>query len=319
MLVGSTLCLLPLARAGDDADAWIRTARAAERAGDPAAERAACEALVRTFPDDRSTPACAQRLAWIAARADTDGGLVGLEGVLNLQREAHALSPEQVEARARALLGTPGLSEVLAAELWLRVARSAASRGDPEEALRAAAQGLALPGIPEPVTRQLRGVEAAALAASGRAEEALAVEQQAGLLRSARPQEGAALVLRERRRSALGWASWAAVAVFGAISTPLAARGWSRAPRPRPMGLVPLTLAILGAAVLAGARDANAGLAALALWPPLAALHLLSAGAAIGRVHCAVRLLIGIMAGLASAGACFLVLQRFGLLGTVGL
>lgn len=118
--------LLGLALAASP-DALLDAARLAERAGDPVAERDACEALLNLAPPDAAAgQRCAQRLAHLRARQDPDGGFSALSRLNALRR----LPADPARIQAEALYAEPGLPEALRRDLALWLARDAVNRGE---------------------------------------------------------------------------------------------------------------------------------------------------------------------------------------------
>jgi hypothetical protein len=116
--------LVGLALAAEPA-ALEAAARAANRQGDPAAEREACTALIAAAAGSPGGHRCERRLRELEARQDPDGGLQGLRTLMAARRG------EAPETAVAALLSgsAPPLLQAEAA-LWL--ADAARARGDRE-------------------------------------------------------------------------------------------------------------------------------------------------------------------------------------------
>lgn len=254
----------------------LAEARAAERAGAPEAERAACTALIDGWPAAPEARPCRARLAHLARRADPDGGLGDLQALIEVQRgraPRSALLP---------LAAWPGHAPDLAVEAALMIAEDDVQRGDLEAvAARLAPLWAALgaPGALEPALRlRLSERLAAAWAAQGEGDRAEALTAAVAPPRSARPQEGAPLAAARRRGRQID-ALAGLTAGLGALG--LAWRGRRGGPAgvgPPMGGAVLLGIGALCAA-LAGAWEASALLPVAALALGLSLAHLLAARA----------------------------------------
>jgi len=249
---------LPLALAGD---AMVE-ARRAEREGAPHTEWVACGQVLAEEQGTRDAATCERRLAWLAERRDRDGSFTSLTQLERARRGKGGIAgldradvPQVV--RWEALLWSEG-GVAVTGRLWHEVPRD------------------------HPLFPRVAAAHVAALVAEGRLADAQAVEASADRPRSARPREGVALALQERGRRWIGWGAGLAVGAFVLGSAPLAVRGW-RTPGARPQGLLVLAAVFALCAAVAGAWDLGAGVTVLWLAPPVAVLHVLSAGALLAR------------------------------------
>ncbi len=295
-------------RSADDA---MAAARAAERAGQPDAERAACAVVIEQAAGTAAAQTCGERLAWLAARTDPDGGLSGLSRLEAARRTA--------EGRGDALQAVaedPSVSAVVRVEAGAALAAAELRAGRAEDALARVAGPSEDPALPGPVRERLLRLRARALVALGRVEDARAVEA----LLVDRPPEVDALA-RQRRSARLAPVAAGLGLAWGLPALPLAAVGWWRRPRPCPLGLLPLAVFGGGGLLLSGLWEPSvagpfAGLLAL-----LAALHLLAAGAALALRDRPGWLRGGFSAGagIATVSLSYLLMQRTGLLPWIGL
>ena len=306
-------------RAGHLADA-----RAAERNGDPAAEHAACVALVEETPGGPGAEACRRRLVWLDARQDGAGGFGALEALQTVRRGRRDLELSDARARVEAIATHPDASTRVRDEARLWLGRDALEQqADPEAALRwtrplwdrLAPEA----GRPGGLRAQVADVHARALLASGDPDSAGKVEAVATPIRSAVPREGLPLAIRSQRREHVRLAAWAGLGLFGIAAGPPAARTWTRAPRPRPLGLAPLLVVGLGAVGLVAAWDAAVAPAVLAVLATLTASHLVSAGALAATPPGARRTGLRVLAGLGTLAAAWLASDALGLAAAVGL
>lgn len=271
------LLALSLAAAQDDA---LSRAHAAQRAGDVAGEAAACAEV----PD---TAYCAERLRWIDARRDADGGLGTITALEAVRRDLATAAAER-RAAVEALVARPGVNEVVAAELTCWLARDALSRGD-----AAGAKALLLPLPP------------------GRERDVLLGEARARL---GEPAEGDApdRIRWERFQARLRAVSTAVLAVWGVAAVGLAVRGVGAGVRP--WGLVPLGLGGLACAAVAAWADEDGGRAALGLVPAQAAVFLLAAYAQPAlAAHPRARTAFGVGTAASMGAAGVLTLHALGL------
>lgn len=297
--------LLGIALAADDP---LATARAAQRAGDPAAEAAACAQVVDEGDNARGVAACSRRLAWLEARRDDDGTWTGLV-LLEAARRGDA-PPASIEA----LPDQPGISPmvVLDAELW--VARQDLYAGEVDATVaRTTRLWAAVEATPAaPGWREIAALHAKALARAGRMDEADAVEALLADRRSARPREGVTEERVRRRWRRVLLAARLAVGLGVAASLPFAWR--ARRARGRHEGLMALWVVGGGLGVLAWMRDASTAVAMTGLVVALSGHALVSAyalrGAPAGWTRAALRLVVGASA----LGVGALVLDHYGLL-----
>lgn len=105
------------------------------------------------------------------------------------------------------------------------------------------------------------------------------MERSAGMLRSGLPHEGLPLKQQQRRQARLDRLAAGTLGGWLLFALPLGTAGWLRAPRPRPLGLVPLAVTAAGAGVLLALRDPSLLPALVGFFAGAAAIHLLSAGA----------------------------------------
>lgn len=308
--------------AAADPDALLRDARAAERAGDHAAEHAACTQLLAQGATGRPAEVCEKRLGWLEVRRDTDGSFASLTELQAVRRSRRTLAPEEARARVAALTSAETAPETVRDEASIWLAREALTdRGDAEDALRwTTPLWDRLRDAPDSATRSAAAdLHSRALLASGDEDAALTVESEAKPLRSAVPREGLPLAMSKQRRGRLRVVSWAVLAAFAGVAGPLAGLAFRRGPRPRPRGLLPLTFACLGAAGLAAAWDPTTLPAFGVLLAALAAVHTVAAGALAHRRHPVLTAALRGLTALATLGAAYLVLGHFQLLDGVGL
>ena len=286
--------------------------REAQRARDFAGELAACEAVLDSGIRDRTWARCARRIPWLTARKDTDGSFSGLTALDRVRQQYTTQPRESAIAQVSAIFDAPRTAATVRLEAGLWLAREHLDvQGDAEAALSITAPLW----IEYPEDRALADLHARSLATLGRTDEARAVEEAAHPIRSAEPQEGLPLLLRQQRRERLHHISLAVVAAYLIVSLPLALQGRQRI---RLAGLYPL-LGIIGAfALLAGLRE-PAVLPTFA-WIGLALglIHLLTSGASAAAAP-RLRLILGILAGLASLAAGYLSLHQTHQLGSIGL
>lgn len=271
------LLALSLAAAQDDA---ATRARAAQRVGDVVGEAAACA-------EDTTGSYCSERVRWLDARRDADGGLSTLAALEAVRRDPDAPG-DQRRARVQGLVAREGVSPTLAGELTCWLARDALGRGDAAEA-----KALLLP-LP-----------------AGRERDLLLGEARARL---GEPAEGDApdRIRRERLQAHLRTASTGILAVWGVAALGLARRGVGAGVRP--WGVVPLGLAGLGCAAVAGWADADGGRAALWLVPAQVGIFVLAAfaqPALAGRPRARAAFGVGTAASMGAVGV--LTLHALGL------
>lgn len=266
-------------------DELLAEARRAERAGDAAAELAACQELLATAPPQHgSRGRCGPRVAHLLSRQDADGGFLSYTQ-LNALRH---LPRDEARPRAEALYRAPSTPEGLRIDLALWLARDAQQAGQD----------------PRPFLEDWPGAEPAQRAARDSLLSAVTGQES-------RAQEARTTGSTRRIGAAL---SAITLAVFAIVCPPLAWR--ARALRPRPVGLALLGVLGLGAALIAWRWEAESGRATLAMLPPLALVHGLSLWGILGsRRPGALRALVG----LSTLAVAYLTLWRFELLDRVGL
>lgn len=262
------------AHASDDA---LTDARAAQRKGLPDAEAAACAQVVQAAESPRGVAACTKRLDWLDARRDEDDRWTGLTALLAVRR----LPPPQRHDALATLSERPGLSPLLRREVRTALARQRLDgEQDPEGALRITTPLWASADALDPAERRaIADLHARALFATGHEDEANAVERSAGMLRSGLPHEGLPLKQQQRRQARLDRLAAGTLGGWLLFALPLGTAGWLRAPRPRPLGLVPLAVTAAGAGVLLALRDPSLLPALVGFFAGAATIHLLSAGA----------------------------------------
>ena len=293
-------CWLGLAWSG--VEEALLEARLAEREGQPERARAAClEVVAQASVDEPAGYRCSQRLDYLEARQDADGGLDGLRLLEQARRdEVNDL---------RVLRVHPSDSLRREAGLW------ESRRVDASEALVLLAGLWAeVSELPDaPLREEVGRRYAELLTQAGRLDEAATVE--AGWRTPPGPHEGVARARLEQRRGGLAIASGAALGLFLLVAAPL---GWrARQERPRLLGLMPLSLVVLLCAALAAAWELQAGLTVLLLLPGFAAVHVASAFALIGSRR-GLKVAVRVLALLATLGVLGLVLswrQGWGWLG----
>lgn len=294
-------------------------ATAAERAGDAATAVAACTAALELLPDGPRALHCADRLAWLEARRDADGGFAGW-GALDRVRKGYGEVDDGTRREAvLALLAGEGLSEATRAEAALWLAADALDRlEDPELALASTREVHARRDDLEDALRT-RAVllHAGALARLGRLDEALEVEREVRVVAAAPRLTPVEVEARRQRREGLAALAWGVVAAFALVATPLAALGLRR-PR-APVGLVPLLLLCGLTWLLVDLRDETAGAGLPAMTGGFVLLHVVAAlarGAAEARW---LRALLAALAASATVAVGWLALYATNTLGWVGL
>jgi len=297
------LLALALAQAAEPA-ALLEQARRAEREGRPADEVAACTELLALEAGGGPARVCEERLAWLAAREDPGGGFQGLTR-LEQGRRGGELEPVAQD---------PSVSPTVRAEASVALSSRALAE-DPTLALHwteAWWPGEALPAQ----TRVLVGrARLRALIALGREDEARAVDAALGQSSSS-----AQVPLRLARREQIGRLSGLGAAAWALPSLPLALIGWRRAPRPRPLGLLPLALVGLGSLGLAVAWERSLLAPFAMLLAGLLLSHLLAAGGALALQSRPVwRGLYGLASALGTGALALFLMQRGDLLSWLGL
>lgn len=297
------LCTLALTAHADT----LADARAAERTGAWNDAAAAYGVLAA----EGSGPA-RRRLDWLAVRQDPDGDWDGLEALDRSRRGggAHAALAVRQDAEVAPLVRHE-------ASLWL--AGQALDAGTPADALGLTEDPWqARAGLPRPVLGQLVKLRAAALADLGRFDQAREVEALLAVQTTAVRPSATDRTQRAARHQAISVASGLVGGVLLLALLPAAIRGWSRAPRPRPWGLLPLLVLLGGTAALVEGRAPGAARWWLPLSVGAAVVHLVSAGAGRGRGR-AGRLAVGLAAGTATLVVAWLSLWATDSLLHVGL
>lgn len=300
------------AGAGDPA-ALLAQARAAERAGRPAEEAAACQALVALGAGGRPEQACRERLYWLAARQDPAGGWAGLAG---LERTRRAEGATQRRLSLGALSGDPAVAAAVRAEASATLADLALERGAGPEALALTAAWWPGEDLPQDTRRRVGRSRAAALLAVGQAAAAQQVEDRLAV------PGGSAVAdqLAADRRTSLGWTSRVLAIGWALVAIPLAGLGWAGRPRPVPGGLLPLWVVGLGGLVLAAAWEPAVAWPFAALLSALVLMHLVVVGAGLAlQDRPTARGLFGALSAAATVAVAFIILQRGQLLSWVGL
>lgn len=268
----------------------LTDARAANRAGDPAAEVAACLKI----PEH---PACKSRLAEIDARRDPDGGLSALTALEAARRvEDPALRRAAVER-----VGENTENLVLSAEIRVWLARDDLDRlADP-----AAAWDRLEAEVPASVLPQARSLRTEAAVRLGRAS---AEEGRAG---------GWSRAARLRLGEQVAGALLAGFILLSGGALALGRGGWAPAVALRCVGLV--LVGALPALGIAALRDLPITRAA---WPLLPMLLGLTGVAVLGLGRLrrqGLRRMFGVYAGIATLAAGWLVLAPLGALDALGL
>ncbi len=305
-----------------DPDVLLQEARAAERAGDPAAEHAACTQLLAETTQGRGARVCERRLARLALRRDADGSFDGIAALGAVRRSRDTQPVEAARAQVAALVEDADVAAQVRDEAALWLAEEALDeRGDAADALQwTTPLWEKLREEPASTTRSAAAdLHGRALLASGDVAGARAVDAAAAPVRSSVPREGLPLALAERRRGHLQAASWLSLVAFGGLAAPLAGATLRSGPRPTPRGLVPLAVACLGAGALAAAQDRATLPVFGVLLIVFGCVHVLAAGALARPRSTALRLLVRALTALATLGGAFLVLEGFSLLDGVGL
>ncbi len=299
--------------------------RAASRKGAVAREHTACLRLM-SLPEatDRQQEVCRSRLAFLDARRDTDGELdtyAALEGL----RRTKGLSEEDRRAQVAGLLEAPGVAPLVQREIALWLGTRALEDGDALGALRLTVPWLSEPGFSEldpaePTDQLLGELHVRALARDGRTDDARQVQSLLDRPRSATPQEGLSLELREGRRRGLDRLSWGILGVFGGLALVASVRRL-RSPRtwPRPRGLLALGALSIPVLGLASLWDLSVLPALLGCVSVTAGVHLLALGLHLELPAGPARVGGRFLSGLASLAAIWLVLHAAELPGYLGL
>ena len=283
---------------------------------DFAADFAACQ---EAAPGSQAAAQCAPRQAWLEAHQDPDSTWSSLSALEDVRQRYTTLPPAQAMARVESIWQDPTASPRVRSEAGVWLARELLDRrGDPAAALPYTTALMAR-ALDADLRRQGVDLHSRALAGVGRIAEAQALEEEAAPSRSARAREGLPLLLLQRRRARIGQVSAAVLGVGAVALVPLAVRGWARRPRPRPLGLIPLSVTLAGLAAISALRD-PASLAAFAwLSAGLITIHLATAGALLSCSAPRWRVLIQLLAAATSLAAGYLSLQHTGNLEVAGL
>lgn len=273
--------------------------RAAERAGDPAAQDALCRALIADAPpDDPAAATCRRTLEALAPLQDADGTwttLTALEAARRGQGQV-AWDPAQPPAlqvevglwQANAVLQDGGAPVELTGALW------ALEMSDDRRV-------------------RVRRVHVQALIAAGRLDEARALAPDVDP--AARSRAADTVASTTQQRAVLRWISWGLLGAFGLLA-PAAVKGWRVTPRPTPVGLAVIAAVGGAAAAICWSWAPRAGWGALALIPALGGVHLVATGAML---QLGPRWPVRVLSGLAACASGFLVLAGLDLLDWVGL
>lgn len=299
------LVFLALPVLGEDP---LVSARRAQRDGDPAAEHAACSAVLEGDASPASTRACTERMAWLAARRDADGTWRGLR-LLERARRGDPVRPQLERLVNDTRLALPVVMET---QLWL--ARADLNNGALDAALdRTTALWTQVEAQPEtPTARQVAALHAQVLARSGRLGEAESTEAHLADRRSSNPREGVAQERRIQRRARLTTVSWGIW--VGGLAGALPAAWRARTERGRFEGLLALWVVGLGMGGLAWLRDPSTAAATASLLGMLSVQAVLSAHALRGARPGLPRLALRLLLGAAAAASSVLVLDHHGFL-----
>jgi hypothetical protein len=284
------------------AERLLDAARAADRAHDPAGERAACAALVALAPTGRGGPACAARLQWLDEHSDLDGGfddLHTLRAVGAGAAPAEALRPLLRPGAARPTTTAAAALALAAAAPPAEAAALLADRWAEEQAR---------PALPRAERLVLGEQAAAALVRAGQPAAAAALEAALAPPRAQRPLEGAPRARAAAATARLQQAAGLLLALGAAGLVGPARRGLALGARP------------VGALLLLGITALCAALAAS--WEPAAGARVLGLGLLLLPLHllcaCALAapgalLLRRALAAAATAGALPLAARIVGL------
>jgi hypothetical protein len=305
------LCLVAPAPAEDA----LTRARAAERTGQAEAEWLACEAVLLEAGPEAGQQACRARMDWLDARRDPDGGLRGLQELLDLHQGRGPAETGARSQRLARLAEDPRVSERVRHEAALLLARRALQENAPADDILRWTDPLwaALATHRDAdLRRQVADLHGRALTRAGRLDEAAAVEATLQGLRAAHPVEGPALDRRIHLQGQLRTGSWLALGLCGLLGLPgLLRRPW---PRAWPGGLVPLSVVGGGMAALVALRG-DPGLGTLLrLLLGLSLLQLLAGPALLASQPGLHRGLLRLMLGLATLAIAALILDHDGLL-----
>lgn len=257
-----------------------REALRAEREGNYERAIAACGELERESQESPRIPACQRRTEALERRRDLDGSFASWSELQRVREGFRALPPEAREAAVAEIVARDSAAPVVRAEAALWLAKGALDAGEPEAALawldrrpETEEEGL------EAKDKQLRAL---ALAALGRGEEARALQAQVRVEAKAggeRPTPVDA-ALSERRWQKIALVASACVALFAALTAPIALRGFrSGRTDPRqivPMGALPILVSSVFAYGIAEGWQRGAGVALPYMCAGSLAVHLLS-------------------------------------------
>lgn len=307
-----------LALAAPDGDALAQHMAAAERAAtaekdrDWAAAVTACQAAIEVLPTGPRAARCERRIVWFDARRDADGGFDVWSQLDVVRRDTWKTDPDGARTAVTGLRDSADATPLLRAEAGLWLADDALTRlQDPGLALtdttplhdtRAA--------LDDEHRRDVTLTHALALARAGKTAEAAAVEAEATV--PGNPRTTPVGQEQERaRRERVRQASWASIGLFVAAGLTGA---WRSTGTPRPWGLLPAGLGVLGAWAIADAWDPGTGDAMASFAPAVVGIHLLSARAQRGTQAPAGRFVLGLLAFLASFAAAWLAFDHTGTL-----
>ncbi|MEQ1570455.1 MAG: hypothetical protein ABMA64_32780 [Myxococcota bacterium] len=295
-----------------EADALLAASRAAEADGRWDDAVAACREVVQRWPHGPRADPCARRSAALERRRDPDGTFrswAALEGVRRTR-------PGDARAQVEGLWADRAAAEVVRAEAAVWLAREELER-DASLALVHAEPWLRDPVPDEPaLTRELRQLAAEALARVGRFDDAHAVEDEVKVPAAPEAARLTAVdrVAQERSRRSGAWAAGGAVVVFAGVAGP--------AVKPRrfvPVGLVPLGIAVAGAAALIAPWEPRLVPVVVGIGAANAAVYAVSALALSAAERPGWRAAIRLAAVGATFGVGYLGLWATGNLGAAGL
>jgi hypothetical protein len=308
-VAGSASLTLLTSFASAPASASLVEAREAESRLDfPTARAAWREAL--THGDARARAQARERLDWLEARRDLDGGLL----CLTLLEQARQGGPSDLLERS---IASGACGTVTAAEGRQWRAGRALADGRAEEALQwtlPAWQGRHL--LPPDVAGLLGRRHAEALARLGREEEARRVEAETRTTGDDGRSSPVDRLARERTLTRWTGLAWGVVVAFGSVALPLAAGTLRRHGAGRPWGLIPLTLGVGGAWAFAELWEPGLGRWGGPLLLASVSIHLTGAWAA-GPAPRGWRRILPAGTALATIASAWIVLdgtQSFGLL-----
>ena len=308
LLPGLVLLLVlmaPPASAQPDIDLIYAGAQEAERELRFGEALSAYEEVVKLDPDGARAAAAGRRIERLRLMQGSEGGFDALL-TLERARRAEQDSKEQWISALRGIFESPDTPRLLWAEAGLWLVGQTSDVGSRDELSGALMAGLH--DVPQGLRKRVIATRVRVLAQQERWREAAEIEAIDMPTMSAGRSETATL-LRQSNLQKGSHLAWAGLILFALVSLIPALRTWSRRPRPRPMGLIPLWLILLLTAALIEGWER--GLGAPMLWAllPLSAVHLLSAGAAQAlRGNPVGRYLLGAMSVWATVGVLYLVL-----------